>query len=183
MVVRDDPPIPSVKHGAQFKGRWVDRIEHLFTCGVDFSGKEILDVGCNMGIVGYEICKHGPAHYHGIEVLKEHVKVAQSIFLAVGTPHWFDNVDLSKRRDVLNTSYDVTLYLAVHQHIARTKGYPTAEVVALDVMARTKEFLIFRGPEREYFAELAAEGHFEPWGEVHRSEILYPLQVFKKVVR
>ena len=50
-----------------FTGDWAHRFQGLFDCGVVFSGKSILDAGCNVGIIAYEVAKLGPASIHGID--------------------------------------------------------------------------------------------------------------------
>ncbi|PCI41079.1 MAG: hypothetical protein COB46_05105, partial [Rhodospirillaceae bacterium] len=91
---------------AMFKGTWTDRLHHLLHAGVDFKDKTILDVGCNMGIVGYEICKRKPAYYHGIERLPELAGVAGAIFLGVETPNTIQIGDVTDL-DLLDDHYDV----------------------------------------------------------------------------
>ena len=52
-------------HKSGFVGDWNFRIGDLFKCGVEFRGRTVLDAGCNMGLLAYEIAKHEPKFIHG----------------------------------------------------------------------------------------------------------------------
>jgi SAM-dependent methyltransferase len=125
---------------ASFTGDWAYRLDGLFDCGVDFRGKSILDAGCNVGIVAYEIAKLGPAFIHGIDYFPRHIATARSIFRGFGTiPHRFDVLDLTRTRKVRNVlapSYDIIIFMAVWGHIYGAKGPAIAERVAVDLAAR-----------------------------------------------
>jgi 2-polyprenyl-3-methyl-5-hydroxy-6-metoxy-1,4-benzoquinol methylase len=148
----------------KFAGTWATRLENLFEAGVGFGAKSVLDAGCNMGIVGYEICKQGPAFYQGVDILAGHVDVARAVFLGVPVESRFDAGDLTDmgvRQALLRPAYDVVLYLAVHHHIRRVAGDAAARAVASDLFARSSGHLIFRGPDLDDIRAIAAENGFE----------------------
>lgn len=47
-------------------------------------GKTVLDLGCCIGGTGYWALKHAAAHYTGVEVQSEYVRIAERLFAAEG---------------------------------------------------------------------------------------------------
>ncbi|TIX60513.1 MAG: methyltransferase domain-containing protein [Mesorhizobium sp.] len=137
-------------HKKYSAGTWDDRLDGLFSCGVNYSGKAILDVGCNMGIVAYEIAKRRPAYIHGIDVLKPHTRVARSIFLGSNVESRFDTMSLGSRKlqSVLNDRYDIVLLLAVYQHVRRGLGQEEADRIFIDIINRTQT-IVARVPDED----------------------------------
>ena len=132
----------------KFGGDWPYRLEGLFQSGVEFSGKTILDAGCNVGIVAYEIAKHGPASIHGVDYFPEFITTARNIFHGYrALPHRFDVLDLTKPRRVektLSANYDIIVFLAVWRHIYERHGAVVAEQVAVTLANRCTCTLIAR---------------------------------------
>ncbi len=111
--------------GTQVGRPWRQRIEDLDACAIDYAGKTVLDAGCNVGILAYEIAKRGVAFIHLLDGSREMLRAAKLIFRAVETPHRLDLVDLAndrKPREVLRPGYDIVQLLAVYQHVARARG-------------------------------------------------------------
>jgi 2-polyprenyl-3-methyl-5-hydroxy-6-metoxy-1,4-benzoquinol methylase len=104
---------------------WRQRVEDLCACGVDYSDKTVLDAGCNVGILAYEISKLGPSYIHAIDGSRPLLNAARLILRSVETPHRLDLVDLAddpRLRIVLEPSYDIVQLLAVYQHSAPGEG-------------------------------------------------------------
>ncbi|TIQ58948.1 MAG: class I SAM-dependent methyltransferase [Mesorhizobium sp.] len=137
-------------HKKYSAGTWDDRLDGLFSCGVKYFGKTILDVGCNMGIVAYEIAKRRPAYIHGIDILKPHTRVARSIFLGSNVESRFDTMSLGSRKlqSVLNDRYDIVLLLAVYQHVRRGLGQEEADRIFIDIINRTQT-IVARVPDED----------------------------------
>ena len=136
--------------GTSFQGTWADRTRNLFELDVQYGGASILDVGCNMGVVGLEICKCEPARYHGIEKMAAHNFVAKAVLQGTGVDCRVDRIDIAnekERQRTLDTRYDIVLYLAVHQHVRRQVGEDRAAAVLDDLLARTEKYFVFRGPD------------------------------------
>lgn len=141
-----------------FQGTWSDRVANLFDLDVVFEGSSVLDVGCNMGIVGLEVCKHLPKKYHGIERMAAHHFIAQSVFQGAEIPNRVDriNINSKKERDnILDSTYDVVLYLAVHQHLKKQAGQEVATATLEDLLARCSKYFVFRGPDIEEVVDFA----------------------------
>lgn len=165
--------VTSVKK-PHFSEDWWARVENLFDANVSFKDKSVLDVGCNMGIVGYELCKQSPKTYHGVDILDSHINVANSIFRAVPVESNIESFDLTDdtvRASKLRPEYDVVLYLAVHQHLKRATNEMHTRRIALDLFARCKENLVFRGPDLEEIKLIAKESGFRINTEFERGRL------------
>jgi 2-polyprenyl-3-methyl-5-hydroxy-6-metoxy-1,4-benzoquinol methylase len=131
-----------------FRGDWAYRLEGLFESGIDFSGKRILDAGCNVGIVAYEVAKQGPASIHGVDYFPAFIETARHVFHGYRSlPHRFDVLDLTKQRQVdriLATEYDIVIFMAVWQHIYERHGQAVAEQIAVDLARRCAGTFIAR---------------------------------------
>lgn len=116
----------------RFIGNWDFRLAGIFDCGVDFSGKTILDAGCNVGIIDYEIAKRSPAFIQGIDDYPAGISAARHIFQGVDVASRFDVADLTnerKLRRLLRPSYDVVMFMSVWQHIRGQRGEAVADRV------------------------------------------------------
>jgi SAM-dependent methyltransferase len=131
-----------------FAGAWEDRLSDLFDCGVDYSGRTILDAGCNMGIIAYEISKHRPASIHGIDTYRPALRLARQLFLGIEIESRFDRLDLTARHAEakLAPEYDLVLFLSVYHHIKKQNGVAAAEGAVRRLTTRCREALIARLP-------------------------------------
>ena len=101
---------------------WRQRLADLLACEVDYAGKTVLDAGCNVGILAYEITKLGPSFIHAIDGSRPVLNAARLILRSVETPHRLDLVNLAddeRLRAVLEPGYDIVQLLAVYQHDLR----------------------------------------------------------------
>ncbi len=124
---------------------WRQRIEDLRACGVDYAGRSVLDAGCNVGILAYEISKLGPSYMHLLDGSREMLDAARLIFRAVEIPHRLDLVDLTddrRLRALLEPSYDIVQLLAVYQHLDRVRGDRAARRVVAALAEHCRETFI-----------------------------------------
>jgi 2-polyprenyl-3-methyl-5-hydroxy-6-metoxy-1,4-benzoquinol methylase len=115
------PPIQGTRVGRP----WRQRLEDLIACEVDYAGKTVLDAGCNVGILAYEITKLGPSFIHAIDGSRPVLNAVRLILRSVETPHRLDLVNLAddeRLRAVLEPGYDIVQLLAVYQHVERARG-------------------------------------------------------------
>jgi SAM-dependent methyltransferase len=115
------PPVQGTRVGRP----WHQRLADLLACEVDYTGKTVLDAGCNVGILAYEITKLGPSFIHAIDGSRPMLNAARLILRSVETPHRLDLVNLAddeRLRTVLEPSYDIVQLLAVYQHVERGRG-------------------------------------------------------------
>ena len=109
-------PITLSRRKKLYNGTISERLSGIFDVDLDYAGKSILDVGCNIGIIGYEISKSRPKLIHGIDSYRPAIDTARRIFMGVDTESAFHAVDLANDRAlhrVLEPQYDIVLLLAV----------------------------------------------------------------------
>jgi 2-polyprenyl-3-methyl-5-hydroxy-6-metoxy-1,4-benzoquinol methylase len=136
-----NPPIQGTCVGRP----WRQRLKDLLACEVDYAGKTVLDAGCNVGILAYEISKLGPAFIHAIDGSRPVLNAARLIFRSVETPHRLDLVNLAddtRLRAMLERSYDIVQLLAVYQHVARARGDAPARRMVATLAERCRETFI-----------------------------------------
>ena len=106
------PPIVGTRVGRP----WRQRLEDLLACEVDYCGKAVLDAGCNVGILAYELSKFGPSFIHAIDGSQPELEAARVILRSVEIPTRVDLVDLAddaRLRTILDPGYDIVQLLAV----------------------------------------------------------------------
>jgi 2-polyprenyl-3-methyl-5-hydroxy-6-metoxy-1,4-benzoquinol methylase len=146
----------------KFTGSWHDRIAGLFDCGIDFTGKSVLDVGCNMGIVAYEISKRGPSFIHGLDNYRGALRVAKAVFTAVPVESRFDLIDLRDERQlqsVLLPSYDIVLLMEVYHQVRKKNPVAAARAVEIIVPRSVQTVLVRSLPDQKEEVCKLIEGH------------------------
>jgi 2-polyprenyl-3-methyl-5-hydroxy-6-metoxy-1,4-benzoquinol methylase len=140
------PPIQGTRVGRL----WRQRLEDLVACEIDYAGKTVLDAGCNVGILAYEIAKLGPSFIHAIDGSRPVLNAARLIFRSVEAPHRLDLVNLAddqRLRAVLEPGYDIVQLLAVYQHVERARGEMGARRMLATLAERSKEtFIVASNP-------------------------------------
>ena len=124
---------------------WRQRLEDLLACDIDYAGKTVLDAGCNVGILAYEIAKLGPSFIHAIDGSRPLLNAARMIFRSVETPHRLDLVNLaddSRLRAVLEPGYDIVQLLAVYQHVDRAWGDQAARRMLATLAEHCKDTFV-----------------------------------------
>lgn len=166
---------------AQFKGAWSDRIDNLFG-HYHIENRRILDIGCNMGVVGYEICKHAPALYHGIDLLASHLQVARFIFKAVPVPSAFYEADLLEEPWPTHTKeYDIVYLLAVFHHLEKWSSTEKACAILRPIIEGCTETIVFRGPYSPELSEVLDSAGFKAKDHFpHPEEVLFPLTIYAR---
>ena len=130
---------------------WRRRLEDLLACGVDYRGKTVLDAGCNVGILAYEIAKLGPSFIHAIDGSQPELDAARVILRSVEIPTRVDLVDLAddaRLRAVLDPAYDIVQLLAVYQHVQRVRGDAAARRMLATLAERCRDtFIVATQPD------------------------------------
>lgn len=124
-----------------------------------------------MGIIAYEIGKHNPSSYHGIDTYGKHISICKAIFQGFDFPSQWDSTDLSKDNGFikLNSSYDIVLFLSVYQHIAKKNGEKSADRLVQRVAERCNSTFIIRTSD-EYRKRVVAVLNESGFTETFRSD-------------
>jgi 2-polyprenyl-3-methyl-5-hydroxy-6-metoxy-1,4-benzoquinol methylase len=141
------PPIVGTRVGRP----WRQRLEDLLACEVDYRGKTVLDAGCNVGILAYELSKLGPSFIHAIDGSQPELEAARVILRSVEIPTRADLVDLAddaRLRAILDPGYDIVQLLAVYQHVQKRRGDAAARRMLATLAAHCKEtFIVATQPD------------------------------------
>jgi 2-polyprenyl-3-methyl-5-hydroxy-6-metoxy-1,4-benzoquinol methylase len=141
------PPIMGMRVGRS----WRQRLEDLFACEIDYHGKRVLDAGCNVGILAYEIAKLEPSFIHAIDGSQPELDAARIVLCSVEVPTRLDLVDLAddaRLRSVLEPGYDIVQLLAVYQHVHRARGDAAARRMLVTLAERcTRTFIAATQPD------------------------------------
>lgn len=111
--------------GTRIGRNWRQRLEDLLACQIDYREKTVLDAGCNVGILAYEIAKLGPSFIHAIDGSRPELRAARLIFQSVEIPNRVDLVNLADDaglRAVLRSHYDIVQLLAVYRYVELSFG-------------------------------------------------------------
>lgn len=100
------------------------RMDGMTDLVVRARGASVFDVGCNRGLVGFEMANNGAKMVHGCDNYALGILTAKELFADLrAVESQFEVVDLSKGTAALrpfgNLSYDIVLMLATHHKIAR----------------------------------------------------------------
>ncbi len=182
--MQDTNKEPIVRGAGRFTGTWADRLGGVFDCGVDFRNQSVLDVGCNIGIISYEVSKRNPRLIHGVDIDQDSVDIASRIFRGEDIPYQFTQLDLrneQKVADAIKGEYDIVLYLAVEQHLIR-QSPDAARYVSKLLLEKCNKTMIYRSPPNLSgpFKELANDCGFEKTYEQKRESINSALRFDRK---
>lgn len=113
---------------------------------IDFQGKTVVDIGCNLGMMTIECLNRGATHATGFD-LEPLAYIAQLYHLTVpGSTPVIIPRDM-KKYGLPNTVSDVVLFLAMRQSLGLPSQLP----------AITKEVLVYEGHEDEDAAKTGVE--------------------------
>jgi len=86
--------------------------------------RRVMDIGCNRGLVGFEMANNGAAMVHGCDIYAEGIAAAREIFADLrSVKSQFEVVDLRKGPKAFaafnGQQYDITLMLATYHKLKR----------------------------------------------------------------
>lgn len=138
-------------------GKWPreDRLTGLAPLLARSGGCSVLDLGAAEGIVSFEFLKHGAMPVHGVELDEQRVHAANRLcadnpacrFWTANLLHW--NEFLESARPHLRDSYDIVLYLGLHQHLP---GPDRLAILDRSVQLAARYFA-FRAPDAVHLAD------------------------------
>jgi SAM-dependent methyltransferase len=106
------------------------RLDGMLDIVVRARGASVMDIGCNRGLVGFELANNGARLIHGCDNFAEGIEVARHLFADLRYVNsQFEVVDLSKGSASLapfhGASWDIVLMLATYHKLKRVMS-PTA---------------------------------------------------------
>jgi 2-polyprenyl-3-methyl-5-hydroxy-6-metoxy-1,4-benzoquinol methylase len=135
------------------------RLDGLTDIVLRAKGQKVLDLGCNRGLVGFEMANNGASIVHGCDIDEGCISVARGVFADLrAVESRFDVVDLTKEMPFPKERYDIVLMIATYHKIKRVMPAESLTALITNLAKRTDKFFVWRGngemPEAE--EEMAA---------------------------
>jgi 2-polyprenyl-3-methyl-5-hydroxy-6-metoxy-1,4-benzoquinol methylase len=135
------------------------RLDGLTDIVLRAKGQKVLDLGCNRGLVGFEMANNGASIVHGCDIDEGCISVARGVFADLrAVESRFDVVDLTKEMPFPKERYDIVLMIATYHKIKRVMPAENLSALVKNLASRTDKFFVWRGngemPEAE--EEMAA---------------------------
>ena len=151
--------------------KWVNReleIKGFRDWGMDFAGKDILEVGCGSGYSASLICAENPKSYTGIDIMPEQLERAEALGLANAQFVQGDVADLSRFPE---GSFDMIVDFMILHHVEGWRHF-------LD-----EAFRVLRPGGEMYINDLTRKGvhltdFFFHWD--HAEEPLFTMREFEE---
>ncbi len=122
-------------------------------------GMRVLDLGCNRGLVGFEMANNGAAVVHGCDIEPDCINVARGVFIDLrSVQSRFEVVDLTKEIPFPGERYDIVLCIATYHKIKRVMSVGDLSALMVNLGKRTDKFFVWRGngDQKEAESEMAA---------------------------
>jgi SAM-dependent methyltransferase len=113
-------------------------------------GAAVMDIGCNRGLVGFEMANNGAALVHGCDSYAEGIATARQLFADLrNVESRFEVTDLTKGVRALEpfgkTQYDITLMLATYHKLKREMSADALTGLMKHFGERTSRWFGWRG--------------------------------------
>lgn len=100
------------------------RLDGMLDLVIRARGSSVMDIGCNRGLVGFEMANNGATTVHGCDNYAEGIEVARHLFADLrNVEHQFECVDLTHGPIALKAfgvrNYDIVLMLATYHKLKR----------------------------------------------------------------
>lgn len=124
MVDSFSPPGANYRVQRRVAGYHDIRLDGMLDIVQRVGGRSVFDIGCNRGLVGFELANNGAAVVHGCDLFEDGIRTAREVFADLRScESRFEVVDLtggpkSLAAFVPNT-YDITLCLATYHKLKR----------------------------------------------------------------
>lgn len=101
------------------------RLDGMMDLVIRARGATVLDIGCNRGLVGFELANNGADLVHGCDNFEDGIKTARELFIDLrNTRSRFEVVDLrqgpSPLRAYFMSAYEIVLLLATYHKLKRS---------------------------------------------------------------
>ncbi len=122
------------------------RLDGLTDIVTRAKGQRVLDLGCNRGLVGFEMANNGAVKVHGCDIDPGCIDVARGVFIDLrAVDGKFEVVDLTKEIPFPNERYDITLMIATYHKLKRIMPVPALSALMINLAKRTDKFFVWRG--------------------------------------
>jgi 2-polyprenyl-3-methyl-5-hydroxy-6-metoxy-1,4-benzoquinol methylase len=112
-------------------------------------GASVLDIGCNRGLVAFEMANNGAKIAHGCDNYEDGIKTAREIFADLRNCEGrFEVVDLTRQNALQvfgDQKYDIVLMLATYHKLKRVMDDGALGALMRDLARRTISWLGWRG--------------------------------------
>jgi len=137
------------------------RLDGMLDLVLRARGAAVMDIGCNRGLVGFEMANNGARLVHGCDNFADGIMTARNLFIDLRqVESQFEVVDLSKGYTSLapfhGHRYDITLCLATLHKLHRVMDEPSFCELVRHLGKRTANFFCWRATS-EKFSENEAE--------------------------
>lgn len=131
------------------------RMDGMTDLVVRARGASVLDVGCNRGLVGFEMANNGAVLVHGCDIYERGIMTATELFADLrAVQSRFEVVDLTKGPEALSPfgaeRYDIVLLLATYHKLKRIMAPEALSELIKHLGARTIRFFAWRGTSTEH---------------------------------
>lgn len=130
------------------------RLDGIYDLVLRARGMSVLDVGCNRGMVGWELAQNGARLVHGCDNYEEGIKFARHLFCddRGQKDSQFEVVDLTKGASSLNVfgdgGYDLILFLATYHKLRRVMDAELLSGLVKNLGSRTLKYFAWRGTDK-----------------------------------
>lgn len=131
------------------------RMDGMLDLVIRARGSSVLDVGCNRGLVGFEMANNGATLVHGCDIYPEGIQTAQHLFADLrNCASKFEVVDLTMGPAAMKEAfgsqrYDIVLVLGTIHKLARAMPEKLLQDLIADLGERTIKHFGWRGYEVE----------------------------------
>lgn len=131
------------------------RMDGMLDLVVRAHGASVMDIGCNRGLVAFEMANNGAKIVHGCDNYEEGITTARHLFADLrNCQSQFECVDLSLGLRSLHpfgtyTKYDIILMLATYHKLKRIMDATLLAELMRDLGDRTLKFFGWRGTSND----------------------------------
>jgi SAM-dependent methyltransferase len=131
------------------------RLDGILDIVIRARGASVLDLGCNRGLVGFELANNGARLVHGCDNYAEGIATARNLFIDLrSVESQFEVVDLSAGPVSLvpfrGQAYDITVCLATLHKLRRVMSSPAVSDMLQHLGKRTRHYFAWRATSEKF---------------------------------